>query len=205
MRQFLDIGQALVVAKEVGGDPFTAVEQILSWDEFEASLNEIELLSKRNTFDFLHLVSDSYATLRKYAPKMLAILKLKAAPAAQDTMAAVNTLRRMNEQEARKVPEGAPDDFIPKRWKKLVLTDKGFDRRYYELCVLSQLKGALRSGDIWVQGSRQFKDFEDYLLPVSQFKALQEKNALGVWGVTEQKTRLRVSKPFTDRVRGVDN
>ncbi len=36
---------------------------------------------------------------------------------------------------------------------------------YYELCALSELKNALRSGNIWVQGSRQFKGFEDYLLP----------------------------------------
>ncbi len=41
------------------------------------------------------------------------------------------------------------------------MTDAGIDRRYYELCALSELKNALRSGDIWVQGSRQFKDFED--------------------------------------------
>src|SRR3546814_11570226 len=60
------------------------------------------------------------------------------------------------------VPVDAPTSFIKKRWKKLVITDVGIDRRYYELCALSELKNALRSGDIWVQGSRQFKDFEDY-------------------------------------------
>jgi hypothetical protein len=30
------------------------------------------------------------------------------------------------------------------------MTDTGIDRRYYELCALSELKNALRSGDIWV-------------------------------------------------------
>ena len=29
------------------------------------------------------------------------------------------------------------------------------DRRYYELCAMSELKNALRSGDVWVEGSRQ--------------------------------------------------
>jgi hypothetical protein len=51
---------------------------------------------------------------------------------------------------------------VRKRWESLVRTPDGLGRRYYELCVLSELKNALRSGDIWVQGSRQFKD---YLLP----------------------------------------
>ncbi|MFW6808294.1 hypothetical protein ACM7TS_18565, partial [Enterobacter hormaechei] len=27
----------------------------------------------------------------------------------------------------------------------------------YEICALSELKNALRSGDIWVKGSRQFR------------------------------------------------
>jgi hypothetical protein len=34
----------------------------------------------------------------------------------------------------------------------------------FGLCLLSELKNSLRSGGIWVQGSRQFKDFGEYLL-----------------------------------------
>lgn len=56
---------------------------------------------------------------------------------------------------------------------KLVLTDEGIDRRYYELCALSELKNALRSGDVWVQGSRQFKDFDEYLVPIEKFATLK--------------------------------
>nr|WP_264757505.1 hypothetical protein [Klebsiella pneumoniae] len=38
---------------------------------------------------------------------------------------------------ARKVPTDAPTEFIKPRWQKLVMTDTGIDRRYYELCALS--------------------------------------------------------------------
>jgi hypothetical protein len=55
----------------------------------------------------------------------------------------------MNSDNARKVPTDAPTEFIKPRWQKLVMTDTGIDRRYYELCALSELKNALRSGDIW--------------------------------------------------------
>jgi TnpA family transposase len=178
LRQYLDIGQALLVAKQTGNDAFQAIEQILPWDEFEISLHETELLAKRDTFDSLHLISDSYTTLRKYTPEMLAVLTLKAAPAARGIMAAIDMLRQMNERQTRKVPDDAPTDFIKPRWQKLVITDVGIDRRYYELCALSELRGALRSGDIWVQGSRQFKDFEDYLLSNERFKTLQKEGAL---------------------------
>jgi hypothetical protein len=44
--------------------------------------------------------------------------------------------------------------------------------------VLSELKNSLRSGDIWVQDSRQFKDFEDYLLPPARFAAQRDQQTL---------------------------
>ncbi|MDP4456075.1 Tn3 family transposase, partial [Escherichia coli] len=72
----------------------------------------------------------------------------------------------------------APTGFIKPRWQKLVMTDAGIDRRYYELCALSELKNSLRSGDIWVQGSRQFKDFEDYLVPPEKFTSLKQSSEL---------------------------
>jgi hypothetical protein len=46
------------------------------------------------------------------------------------------------------------------------------------MCVLAELKNALHSGDIWVQGSRQFKDFDEYLIPSERFNALFEANRL---------------------------
>lgn len=79
----------------------------------------------------------------------------------------------MNRDNTRKLPADAPTDFIKPRWQKLVMTDAGIDRRHYELCALSELKNALRSCDIWVQGSRQFKDFEDYLVPPEKFASLK--------------------------------
>lgn len=77
---------------------------------------------------------------------------------------AIDIIRTMNTDSVRKVPTDAPTGFIKKRWKGLVFTDAGIDRRYYEMCALSELKNALRYGDIWVQGSRQFKNFDEYLV-----------------------------------------
>ena len=66
-------------------------------------------------------------------------LKLRAAPAAKGVLDAIEVLRGMNSDNARKVPADAPTAFIKPRWAKLVLTDDGIDRRYYELCALSEL------------------------------------------------------------------
>ena len=41
----------------------------------------------------------------------------------------------------------------------------GAERRLYETAVLAALGDRLRSADIWVTGSRDYRAFEDYLLP----------------------------------------
>lgn len=172
LRLFGQIGQALLTARTTGADPFAAIETVLPWEDFTASVREAQQLAQPADFDFLPRVSEHYATLRRYAPAFLAALPLRAAPAAKSLLAAIDVLRGLNASGARKLPADAPTAFISKRWQKLVLTAEGLDRRHYEVCVLAELKNALRSGDMWVVGSRQFKDFEEYLVPADPFAAL---------------------------------
>src|SRR5262249_25682948 len=68
------------------------------------------------------------------------------------------------------VPTGAPRSFVPPKWEPLVFPDKGIDRCYYELCALSELSLGLRSGDIWVPGSRRYRKFDGYLIEASVWK-----------------------------------
>ncbi|AON44211.1 hypothetical protein A6701_20460 [Pseudomonas aeruginosa] len=150
----------------------------MSWDAFARASPKRSGSRNPRTFDFLHRIGESYATLRRYAPEFLDVLKLRAAPAAKDVLDAIEVLRSMNSDNARKVPTDAPTEFIKPRWQKLVMTDTGIDRRYYELCALSELKNALALRRIWVQGSRQFKDFEDYLVPPAKFASLKQASEL---------------------------
>jgi TnpA family transposase len=178
VRLYSRIGRALLEAKQSGGDPFAAIEAIIPWDVFSESITEAETLARPEDFDFLALVGDGFTQL--YTPTLLQALTMKAAPAASELLSGVEVLKGMNERQARKVPDDAPTSFVRKRWENLVCTEDGLDRRFYELCVLSELKNSLRSGDIWVQGSRQFKDFEDYLLPPPRFAAQREQRELGL-------------------------
>ena len=180
VRLYGRIGQALLDAKRSGGDPFAAIEAVMPWERFEASVGEALKLAQPEGFDFLHHIGQSYATVRRYAPEFLDVLELRAAPAAQGVLHAIEVLRAMNADNARVVPKDAPKAFIKPRWAKLVLTEAGVDRRYYELCALSELKNALRSGDIWVQGSRQFKDFDEYLVPAAKFAGLKQAGELAL-------------------------
>jgi len=59
-----------------------------------------------------------------------------------------------------------------------VTPDGPIDWRYYEICVLSELRGRLPCGDIWVAGSRRYRSFEERL--ISQ-ETLRELEASGDW------------------------
>ena len=178
LRQYSRIGTILLEAKETGEDPFSAIESIISWDEFTQSITETQRLTQSETFDYLHLIGNNYSQVRRYAPAFLEALELRAAPPAIEILRAINMLKKMNAENIRKLPMDAPIGFVRKRWRDLIFTEDGMDRRYYELCVFSELKNTLRSGDIWVKGSRQFKDFEEYLLPVNKFTELKIENKI---------------------------
>lgn len=178
VRLYLRIGRALLDAKESGKDPFEAIEAIIPWDVFSESIKEAEKLAQPENFDYLALVGDNFNQLRRYVPAFLDALTMKAAPASRELLAGIEVIRSMNERQTRKVPDDAPISFVRKRWENLVRTPDGLDRRFYELCVLSELRNSLRSGDIWVQGSHQFKDFEEYLLPPSRYAVQRNHHKL---------------------------
>ena len=180
VRLYNRIGQVLLDAKQTGKDPFTAIESIISWDDFTQSVNEAGRLAKSEDFDFLHRIAENYPTLRRYVPNFLVILKLRAAPAAEELLQGIDLLRKLYSDNTRKIPDDAPIGFVRRRWGKLVFTAEGIDRRNYELCLLTELKNSLRSGDIWVQGSRQFKDFDAYLLTSNAYSSLKEADKLGI-------------------------
>jgi len=70
---------------------------------------------------------------------------------------------------ARKVPAGAPVGFVPAKWAGyLVAAEQAGDvtvyRRCWALAVLAGLRDGLRSGDVFVPGSRRYADPASFLL-----------------------------------------
>ena len=178
VRLYGKVGRALLEARESGEDAFAAIESVIPWEAFIASVAEAQKLAQGDDFDFLPRIGEGYHVLRRYSREFLTVLKLRAAPAGQDVLAAVEYLLAIYGDHTFTLPADAPTAFVNARWGKLVLTFHGIDRRFYEICVLAELKNALRSGDIWVQGSRQFKAFDEYLLPAERFEAQRHNSAL---------------------------
>lgn len=96
-------------------------------------------------------------------------------------MKALDTIRDMNETNKRKVPEDAPLDFVSNRWQKHVYEEDGtINRHYYEMAALTELRNHVRSGDISIAGSRQHKDFEEYLVSKKEWEMAFVTNAIRI-------------------------
>ncbi|MEU7005010.1 Tn3 family transposase [Nonomuraea sp. NPDC046570] len=106
---------------------------------------------------------------------MLAAIDFRGGPGTAELMRAVAMLKELNRTGGRKVPEGAPLSFVPTRYtdyleKALKAGDDTAFRHYWELCVLLGLRDGLRSGDVFVPGSRRYADPSTYLYTPEQWE-----------------------------------
>lgn len=172
---YADIGSALIKAREKGLNPFEVLEKVMPWEKIVESIEEAKRLARPMDYDYLDLLSTRYSYLRKYTPTLLDSLEFRSTKAAEPLLRSIDVLRDINKNGKRKVPEDAPLDFVPKRWQKHVYDDDGtINRQYYEMAALTELKNHIRSGDIWVVGSRLHKDFEEYLISKEEWRQAKE-------------------------------
>ncbi len=123
------------------------------------------------------LAAGSYGYLRQFTLHVLDAVTFTGGTASADLLAAVEILRALNASGARRVPAGAPTGFVPARWRGYLDTTAPSGsspsstsyRRYWELCVLLALRDGLRSGDVFVPGSRRYSDPAAYLLTPDQW------------------------------------
>lgn len=199
VRLYAEIGKALITAKEAERDPYELLQTIITWEKFVATVEEAEQLARPADFDYLDQLEDHYNQLRKYSRRLLESYQFQAsAGPSVSLLEALNLLKEMNAAGKRKIPDGAPAVFVKPRWEKHVFREQGIDKHYYEMCALAELRNHLRSGDVWVSGSRQYKDFEEYLLPKNNWLEMKTSSQLPVAVPTD------VDQYLEDRARKME-
>ena len=101
-------------------------------------------------------------------------------PAAATLMRAIEVLRNANRAGRSSLPKSTPTGFVRQRWAPYVLPGGAIDRRHYELCVLSELRGRIQAGDVWVAGSRQYRSYEERLILPHAMRAHHQAGTLPV-------------------------
>jgi hypothetical protein len=111
---------------------------------------------------------------RQYTPTFIETFRFAGIPLQKPLLKALDTLRQMNREERTIVPSEAPRSFVRANWAPFVFVEGGIDRCFYELCALSELCLGLKSGDIWVEGSRRYRKFDAYLIEASVWAERKE-------------------------------
>jgi hypothetical protein len=155
----------------------------VGWERLAVSIAEANKLARPDKADLLALAARAWPVLHRLGPLFLGTFQLRAAPAAASTLRAVELLQTAYCSSGRKWPGSLPVSFLQPAWRDAVLgSDRmgGDERRTWEAATLLALRGRLRSGDIWVEGSRQWRAVEDQLIPPALFGAMRDAGPLPV-------------------------
>src|SRR5207245_6828750 len=99
----------------------------------------------------------------------------------------------------RRWPWSVPTSFLRPAWRDAV-QDAGNDaRRVWEAATLLALRDRLRAGDLWVEGSRQWRAVEDQLLPPALFAAMHQAGPLPVAVPASAEAYLAERRALLDR------
>jgi len=180
VRLYARVGAALIVAHDDKQDAFGAIAAVIDWERFRTTVAEAAVLARPEAFDAFQKLGEHYGAVRRWSPVFLQMFAFESVPASASLMRAIETLREVNRSGKSTVPKSAPTGFVRQRWTPLVLPGGVIDHRYYELCVLSELRDRLRAGDVWVAGSRQYRSFEERLISPQTLRDLQRSGTLPV-------------------------
>ena len=169
---------AMVRAREHERNPFDVLDEEIGWDRLVALREEIAALGDLATQDPLSLATQRYVQLRRYAPAFLEAFEFDAPASGQGLQSAVTLLRELNRTGKRKLPDIVPMPFPSKHWRAVIVQNGTPQRRAYETAVVATLRDRLRAGDVWVEGSRDYRRFDAYLVPVDEAQRVVGDTAL---------------------------
>ncbi len=133
----------------------TAIYEHLPENKLRVTFDECERINEPLDENLFKLLGKGYSYLRQFIPTFLNSLPLEGNAETAGLREAIGILRDLNDSGKRRIPDDAPLDFIDADWwKQVFVEDDRINRKFYELCVLFGLRTKLRSGDVWVEGSR---------------------------------------------------
>jgi TnpA family transposase len=167
LRSFKRLGTALLEAKGDDAPLDPAVATACGWRNLESLVATAAQLSDTMSAEPLNHVVQGYHRFRRYAPRMLRALDIKAASVAEPLMAASKIIRDNKDVAER------PITFLRRnsKWLRHLQAADHDSHRLWEVAVMSHLRDAFRSGDIWLAHSRRYGDLKQVLVPIETARA----------------------------------
>ncbi|MBF0316512.1 MAG: DUF4158 domain-containing protein [Oligoflexia bacterium] len=145
--------------------------------QFRCAIEDCDRVIRPKDDNYFDFFSKFFSDIRKYSPRFLSALHFRSNIANNPILKNINFIKKYNRQgDQEELLNDAPLDAIPKQWKEYVIPEEGkINYRYYEMCTLWELRGAIRSGNIWVENSRKFTDPESYLISKNQWPSVKRE------------------------------
>ena len=156
---------ALKQAQETGEDGVAVVDREVGMRRLDEALPIIGAAAEVADQDILITAAERYSVLRRFSPRFLTAFQFQSNVPHDPVLAAIEMLKALDRTGARNLPKRIPMSFLSPKWRKLIFATGTADRRLYETAVLATLRERLRGSNIWVAGSRDYRAFENYLLP----------------------------------------
>ena len=144
-------------------------------DDLASQLTEVETWLTGKHSHVFHLVADRFSYLRQFAPALIEHLHLESESSTETALLeGVELLRGLNAQHKRKLPEGAPLDFVPQKLRALVQPNGQVNKPAWECALLTTVRDHIKSGNVAVIGSKRFGHLDDFFMPEARWHAVRE-------------------------------
>jgi TnpA family transposase len=170
---------ALKQAQETGEDGVVVVDREVGMKRLDDALPIIGSVANVADQDILVTAAERYSVLRRFSPRFLNAFVFQSSTPGDPVLAAIELLKAMDRDGTRILPKRPPASFLPPRWRKLIFATGAADRRLYETAILATLRDRLKGSNIWVGGSRDYRAFEDYLLPAEALRDVTIEDEVG--------------------------
>ncbi|MDQ1317174.1 MAG: hypothetical protein QG588_825, partial [Candidatus Poribacteria bacterium] len=158
----------------------SAIFAIVPKEELSKASAMVASLARHSDDKYYPELIESHRRVRIFLPTLLRTVTFSSIQADQPVLKALQFLSAIEQQRNPDMSQ-APLDFVPKSWRRWIITNGMIDRRAYTLCVLENLQDCLRRRDVFVEKSDKWGNPQAKLLSRKEWAATKQKvcHALG--------------------------
>ena len=168
---------AVLLDPEVGDDELRA--RLLSTvpeEQLQEDQSDLANWTRGDRRARFEQTAERHAGLSQFAAPFLSRMKFvdEQGEGTSPTLAALRAYREHRAAGRRGVPPDAPLDFAPTALQPLIRRDSVTDRRRWESALFLQVRDEIQTGNLAIDGAKNFGRFEAFFLPADQWEQVRD-------------------------------